>query len=40
LFKEPDLPRLICVEKWASEPFEVRIASRLNKQDITVYPAA
>ncbi len=40
LFKEPDLPRLICIEKWVGEPFEVRIASRLNKQDITVYRTA
>jgi hypothetical protein len=30
---------LICVEKWEGEPFEVRIARRLNDRDITAYRA-
>lgn len=40
LFQEQDGNRLLCVEKWEGEPFDVRIARRLNKQDITVYRAA
>jgi len=40
LFREPDGSRLICIEKWEGEPFEVRIARRFNARDITVYRAA
>jgi hypothetical protein len=40
LFREPNGDRLICVEKWEGEPFDVRIARRLNIQDISVYRAA
>jgi hypothetical protein len=40
LFREQGVPRLLCVEKWAGEPFDIRIARRLNKPDITVYRAA
>lgn len=40
LFQEKDGSRLICIEKWEGEPFDVRIARRLNAQDITVYRAA
>jgi hypothetical protein len=37
LFREPGGARLICIEKWEGEPFEVRIARRLNQRDVTVY---
>jgi hypothetical protein len=37
LFAEAGGPRLLCVEKWVGEPFDVRLARRLNHQDITVY---
>ena len=40
LFREPGGARLICIEKWEGEPFDVRLAVRLNPQDVTVYPAA
>jgi hypothetical protein len=40
LFREQNGDRLLCVEKWEGEPFDVRIARRLNTQDITVYRAA
>ena len=40
LFREPGGDRLLCIEKWEGEPFDVRIARRLNQQDITVYRAA
>lgn len=40
LFREPGGSRLLCVEKWEDEPFEIRIARRLNPPDVTVYPAA
>jgi hypothetical protein len=40
LFREPEGNRLVCVEKWEGEPFEVRIARRLNQRDLTVYRAA
>jgi hypothetical protein len=36
-FAEAGGPRLLCVEKWVGEPFDVRLARRLNHQDITVY---
>ena len=39
LFVEADGPRLLCIEKWQGEPFDVRLAQRLNHQDITVYPS-
>lgn len=40
LLREQDSPRLLCIEKWEGEPFEVRIARRLKPLDITVYRAA
>lgn len=40
LFREQKGPRLICIEKWEGEPFDVRIARRLDRNDITVYRAA
>jgi hypothetical protein len=40
LFKEQDGQRLICVEKWEGEPFDVRVARRLDPRDINVYRAA
>jgi hypothetical protein len=40
LFKEPGGSRLLCVEKWEDEPFDIRIARRLNPRDITVYRGA
>jgi hypothetical protein len=40
LFKEQDGRRLICVEKWEGEPFDVRVAQRLDPRDINVYRAA
>jgi len=40
LFREPAGNRLVCVEKWEGEPFEVRVARRLNPRDLTVYRAA
>ena len=39
-FREKDGPRALCIEKWAGEPFDVRIARRLNPQDINIYRAA
>ena len=36
-FAEASGPRLLYVEKWEGEPFEARIARKLNHQDITVY---
>ncbi len=40
LFREQNGDRSLCIEKWEGEPFDVRIARRVNIQDITVYPAA
>lgn len=40
LFREQNGDRLICIEKWQGEPFEVRIAKRLNTQDIAVFRAS
>jgi hypothetical protein len=40
LLREPDGARLLCIEKWEGEPFDVRIARRLSHRDINVYPAA
>ena len=37
LFAEAGGRRLLCVEKWEGEPFEVRFAQTLNSQDITVF---
>ncbi len=37
LFREPAGPRLLCIEKWEGEPFDVRIARRLKPEDIQVY---
>jgi len=39
LFQEPGGNRLLCVEKWEDEPFDIRLARRLNSRDITVYRA-
>jgi hypothetical protein len=40
LFRETGSDRLLCIEKWEGEPFDVRFARRLNAQDITIYRAA
>ena len=40
VLREQDGPRLLCIEKWEGEPFDVRIARRLKPEDITVYRAA
>ena len=40
LFREQNGDHLLCIEKWEGEPFDVRVARRLNTQDITVYRAA
>jgi hypothetical protein len=40
LFREQDGARLLCVEKWEGEPFDVRSARRLKPEDITMYRAA
>ena len=40
LFRETGGDRLLCIEKWQGEPFDVRIARRVNAQDVTVYKAA
>lgn len=40
IFRESDGDRLLCIEKWEGEPFDVRLARRVNSQDITVYRAA
>jgi len=40
LFREQDGSRLLCIEKWEGEPFDVRIARRLKPEDITMYRAA
>lgn len=40
LFRETGGARLLCIEKWEGEPFDVRIARRLNPQDITIFRAA
>lgn len=40
LFREQNGDRLLCIEKWQGEPFDVRVARRLNTKDITVFRAA
>jgi hypothetical protein len=40
LFTEPGGSRLICVEKWEGEPFDVRIAVIVKPGDVTLYRAA
>lgn len=40
LFAEQNGSRLLRVEKWEGEPFDVRLAVKVNPQDVTVYPAA
>jgi hypothetical protein len=40
MFREQNGDRLLLVEKWEGEPFDVRIARRLHIRDITVYRAA
>ncbi|MBC8165617.1 MAG: DUF4178 domain-containing protein [Bryobacteraceae bacterium] len=40
LFHETGSNRLISIEKWEGEPFDVRLAQRLNPRDITVFRAA
>lgn len=40
LFREQNGDRWLCIEKWEGEPFDVRIARRLNTQSITVYRPA
>lgn len=39
LFAEQNGSRLVRVEKWEGEPFDVRLATKVNSQDVTVYPA-
>jgi len=39
-FRETGGDRLLVIEKWEGEPFDVRIARRLNARDLTVYRAA
>jgi len=40
LFREPNGPRFLCIEKWEGQPFDVRLAVRVKPSDITVYRAA
>jgi hypothetical protein len=40
IFREAGGDRLLCIEKWEGEPFDVRIARRVNPQDVTVFRAA
>lgn len=40
LFREPNGPRFLCIEKWEGQPFDVRLATRVKPDDITVYRAA
>lgn len=40
MFREQNGQRLLLVEKWEGEPFDVRIAREFNTRDITVYRAA
>jgi hypothetical protein len=40
VFRETDGQRLLCIEKWEGDPFDVRIGRRINPHDITVYRAA
>jgi hypothetical protein len=40
IFREAGGDRLLCIEKWEGEPFDVRIARRVNPQDVTVFKAA
>jgi hypothetical protein len=40
IFRESDGARLICIDKWEGEPFEVHVARRLNQRDVTVYPTS
>lgn len=40
LFRERNGDRLLSIEKWEGEPFDVRIARRLNTRDISVYRSA
>lgn len=39
-FREQEGNRLLCVEKWEGEPFEARVAQRINPRDVTVFRAA
>jgi hypothetical protein len=39
-FREQGGPRVLCIEKWEGEPFDVRIARRVGVNEITVYRAA
>jgi hypothetical protein len=39
IFREKDGTRLLCVEKWEGEPFDVRIARRINPDDVSIYRA-
>lgn len=40
LFRETGGNRVLVVEKWEGEPFDVRIGLRLNPRDVTVFRAA
>lgn len=40
LFEEQGGKRLLCIEKWEGEPFEVRFARKVGREDITIYRSA
>jgi hypothetical protein len=40
LFAEQSGSRVLCIDKWEGEPFEVQLGRKLNAQDITVYRTA
>ncbi|MBC7928859.1 MAG: hypothetical protein H7039_24715 [Bryobacteraceae bacterium] len=40
VLRESNGPRLLIIEKWEGEPFDVRLARLLNLDDITVYRAS
>jgi hypothetical protein len=40
VFREQGGKRLLIVEKWEGEPFDVRVGQRVNPRDVTVYRAA
>ena len=40
LFRESGGDRMLRIEKWEGDPFDVRFARRINGQDITIYRAA
>jgi hypothetical protein len=40
MFKEQGGDRLLCIEKWQGEPFDVRVAKRVNARDVTMFSAS